>query len=227
MRTINWEQCGVEIANLVQPSKGRFISVSGAKAIATTLLHEVSTISAGFSEDEVIVFTRCAGVSVLDNEIAEYYGLYMASDEFSNPNYCLRRGSWHFGSGSVDGVLKGLSSKTVFFSGDSLDVVSRKFVESVDTLSIEECNLFTDVAKRKELVGQQICYFVLDDSDASSFCKYWAAASTNTYVEKLFEELRLLSNSISAKNTVAPKAGTFRLSYSFGRLENLIPEDNA
>jgi len=224
MNTISWEKDANGSSAIAKQSKDRkFISPSASASLVKGLMHEVINISASFSEDDVIVFSRLAGISAMDEKSAAFYGLYVSSGIAHGPNYCIRRCSWSRGFGSIEDVLKGFSAQTMFFDFNALPFELREIVERVDSPSKDEYQIFSQPASDGRFIGKHICYFVADDLKDLS-CSYSGKSSSNPSVEKLFDGLEIVFDSLSVEGAISPVVDSFRISYAFQHIAEVLTQ---
>lgn len=219
---INWERDeNGDGAFLVQPKPDGFIAMSAAKAIAKSLMHDVTVISACFDQHDLIVFSRYAGIALFGEEFAVFYGLYGASGVSAGPDYCMRRCLWERSFRSKDAVLKGLSSKTLFFISDDLSEDLGRIIETIDKQSFEACNITMQPSSAPRFNDKQISYTLGDDSCDLS-CMYWGRSAKNLYIENLFEQLEMIFCSLNEEICARPISNTFRISFSFQNLLGIV-----
>ena len=215
MKTINWERDSTGAAACTKlPKPARFVSASAAAAIAKSLMHEVTTISASFEPEDIVVFSRLAGISVFGEKDAEYFGLYASSGAAAGVNYCLRRCTWQRAFRSTEDVLKGLSAQTFFFDVERLGPFHRAVVLAVDEDHKDGFQLVPEPSSNGDFSGKQISYIVSDDRKELA-ATYRAESSTNPAIEKLFKELQAMFGSLEVEGTVNPLPDSLRISYSF------------
>ena len=222
MKTISWERDNAgAIACTKLPKPARFVSASAAAAIVKSLMHEVTTISASFDAEDIVVFSRLAGVSVFGDKRAEYFGLYASSGVAEGVNYCLRRCTWERAFRSTEEVLKALSAQTLFFDVERLAAVHRDVVLAVDNDSKDGCQLVSEPSKNEAFIGKQVSYIVSDDKKELA-AVYRAESSTNPAIEKLFQELQAVFGALEIEGAVVPLPDSLRISYSFFSLAEVL-----
>lgn len=215
MDLISWERDNAGVAACIKfPKPARFISASAAAAIAKSLMHDVTTISASFEIDDVVVFSRLASISVFGEKHAEYYGLYAASGAAEGVNYCLRRCTWERVFQSTEEVLKALSAQTLFFDVERLAPSHRDVVLSADREAKDEYQIRSEPSKNGAFVGKQVSYFVSDDKKELS-ATFRAESSTNPAVERLFQKLQAVFDALAVEGAADPLPDSLRVSYSF------------
>lgn len=215
MNSIGWERDKAGVVAYIKPPKSsRFISPSTAAAIVKKLMHEVTTISASFSPDDVVVFSRLAGISVFGDRRAEYYGLYASSGATEGVNYCLRRCTWEREFRSMDEVLNALSAQTLFFDVERLVPSNRDMILAADSQAKDEYQILSESSKNDVFVGRQISYFVCDEKKELA-ATYRGESSTNPAVERLFQGLKTVFDALVDGGTVDPLPDSLRVSYSF------------
>lgn len=215
MKSIGWERDKAGVVACIKPPKfARFISPSAAVAIVKNLMQEVTTISASFSLDDVVVFSRLVSISVFGERHAEHYSLYASSGTAEEVNYCLRRCIWERTFRSMDEILNGLSAQTLFFDVECLMPHHRDVVLAADSQEKYEYQILSESSRNDAFVGRQISYFVSDDKRELS-ATYRGESSTNPAVEKLFQELKAVFSALGDSVTADPLPESLRISYSF------------
>ncbi len=214
MKSISWERDkkGRE-AYIKQPKFRRYISPSAAAAIAKNLMHEVTTISASFVIDDVVVFSRLAGISVFGKTQAEFYGLYASSGSAEDVNYCLRRCTWERSFRSIGEILNTLSAQTLFFKVEQLESNLRDVILEADSGTKDEYQVQSEASTNDARSGMQISYFVSDDMKELS-ASYKADSFTSPAVEELFNKLKMVFDALMDSVTVEPLPDSLRVSYS-------------
>lgn len=222
MNTISWERDASGTSAIIKQSRDRkFVSPSASALLIKGLMHEVINISASFFEDDMIVFSRLAGISTIDEKAAAFYGLYVSNGAADGPNYCLRRCSWSRGFGSIEEILRGFSAQTLFFDANDLSFEMREIVELADSPSKDEYQIFSQPSGDVRFAGKNICYFVADDLKDMS-CSYSGKSSSNPSIEKLFGGLEVLFDSLTVAGAILPVTDSFRISYTFQHLAEVL-----
>ena len=215
MELISWERDKLGSPACTQlPRAARFITASAAAAIVKNLMHEVTTISASFEVEDLVVFSRLAGISMFGEKHAEYYGLYASSGAAEGVNYCLRRCTWERVFRTTEEVLKALSAQVLFFDVKRLEANHRDVVIAADREAKDEYQIRSEPSKNHDFLGKQVSYFVTDDRKELSGT-YRAESSTNVAVERLFQKLQMVFGALSVDGAVDPLPDSLRVSYSF------------
>lgn len=215
MTTISWETDAGGTPAITKQSRDRkFISPSASALLVKGLMHEVINISAGFFEDDVIVFSRIVGISTIDEKVATFYGLYVSNGAADGPNYCIRRCLWSREFGSIEEVLRGLSAQTLFFNANELSSEMREIVDLADSPSKDEWQTFSQRSDDVRFAEKNVRYFVADDLKDMS-CNYSGKSSSNPLIEKLFGALEVLFDALSVSGAIFPIADSLRISYTF------------
>ncbi len=169
----------------------------------------------------MIIFSRLAGISAIDEKAAAFYGLYVSSTAGDSPNYCIRRCLWSRGFGSIEEVLREFSAQAMFFDANNLSSEMREIVELADSPSKDEYQTFSQRSGDLRFTSKDIYYFVADDLKDMS-CSYSGKSSSNPSIEKLFGGLEMLFDSLTVAGAVRPIADSFRVSYTFQHLAEVL-----
>jgi len=151
----------------------------------------------------------------------EFYGIYGSGGEVGLSDYCIRRSTWEERYGTIDDVLKGLSSRTIFFGSECLSDLQHELINKVDYPLRNEVEIFPGATKNIDLIDKEICFFVFD-KEKDIFCNYACQEASSPHIESLFGDIKVTFNCLVEDGAITPLANTFRISYSFQRKSGVI-----
>lgn len=199
-----------------------YISPPGGIFLVKNLMHEITTMSARFDRRGLIVFSRMVGISVFNDSGGVHYGLYGAGlapeDSPQDADYCIRLSTWKSGFQTIENVLNGLSSVSLFFRTNQLSDHQSQVINSIEKPLIDNpCVVRLLPVDEKD--SKDKIYFHAQDYSTKIVYEYYRSVATNAYVESIFDELGKIFESLSATQSIHPKPGSLRISYSFNNFK--------